>query len=180
MTSLPQQEVLTNPTAWSKHDRNVSTRGEIPEGFDPYRAWLNVQVVHRPLTAYQLLGLKPLEDDEQTIRAAVASQRMSIQSHRSEAAPPIWEQVRNELEDAVGVLLDPDRKATYDAKLEEERDAEQAQQGSPTAITGNVSPASFCCKHCGADLFGHGALLRQLWREPLGTLFRLRHAESKR
>lgn len=49
-------------------------------GFDPYRAWLSVNQVRGPLTAYQLLGLEDLEDDVQTIRAAAGVQRMAIGS----------------------------------------------------------------------------------------------------
>ena len=56
-------------------------------GSDPYRAWLNVKQVERPLTAYQLLGLEALEDDVETIRAADGLQRVAIQTHRDEAPP---------------------------------------------------------------------------------------------
>ena len=38
--------------------------------FDPYRTWLNVTDAARPLSAYAILRLPPLEDKEPRIRMA--------------------------------------------------------------------------------------------------------------
>jgi type IV pilus assembly protein PilM len=117
-------------------------------GFDPYRAWLNVRAVHRPLTAYQLLGLNALEDDPKVIRSAAGLQRMAIQTHRHEAPPAVWEQVFRELEQAIEILLDPDKKAAYDVALQMQGEPETASQASPAAITGREQGGLVRCPKC--------------------------------
>ncbi len=119
-------------------------------GFDPYRAWLGVREVHRPLTAYQLLGLAPLEEDDQAIRTAAGIQRMALHAHRFEAPPEVWDQVHSELEEAVAILLDPDRKTAYDVTLRLQEKPDTAPQGSPVAITGHGTAATVRCGHCGS------------------------------
>ncbi len=149
-SSDPETSAATARVAAGPSLREGRTSGgDGPAGFDPYRAWLNVREVHRPLTAYQLLGLKPLEDDVQAIRAAAGIQRMALQAHRFEAAQEVWEQIQSELEEAIAILLDPDRKTAYDVTLRLQDAPEIAPQGSPIAITGRGTAASVRCNHCG-------------------------------
>lgn len=115
---------------------------------DPYRAWLSVKQVRRPLTAYQLLGLEELEDDVQTIRAAAGVQRMAIEAHRHEAPPAVWDQVRGELESAIDVLLDPDRKAIYDAALQTRGDDRVPGYEAPVGMTESDPASHISCPQC--------------------------------
>ncbi len=122
------------------------------EGFDPYRAWLNVREVRRPLNAYQLLGLKTLEDDADTIRKAARDQRTSLHAHRYEATPEIWDQVYTELEEAIAILTDADRKAAYDASLQSQNDGGLPRYGLPAAVGARPSAPGgalrcFACGH---------------------------------
>jgi type IV pilus assembly protein PilM len=118
------------------------------EGFDPYRAWLNVKEVHRPLNAYQLLRLEAFESDVQTIRAAAGLQRMAIQTHRHEAPAAVWDQVYRELEDAIGILLDPDKKAAYDVALQTREEANIHTHDTAVAVTGRDQGGSVQCPKC--------------------------------
>ena len=95
------------------------------EGFDPYRAWLDVREPHRPLNAYQLLKLPALEEDTEAIQVAAGQQRAAMELHRDEAHPATWRQVHSELEAAIDLLLDANLKAAYDLALKSAPDAWQ-------------------------------------------------------
>lgn len=125
----------------------MPSSAEATRGFDPYRAWLNVAEVHRPLTAYQLLRLDSRESDLSAIRAAAHQQRMSIQAHRHEGPPEVWEQVRRELEEAIAILLDPDKKAAYDRSLPN-RPGGLAAPDAPATIAGREQGGIVPCLKC--------------------------------
>jgi len=124
-------------------------------GFDPYRAWLNVRDVRRPLNAYQLLELAPLEDDAEVIRQAAGRKRAALEAHRREAPAMIWQQISGELEEAIRVLLDPDRKLFYDQVLEQARNNHHDPAPShdpfsqPGAVTDRTNGAMLKCRGCG-------------------------------
>jgi type IV pilus assembly protein PilM len=125
----------------------MSTQIEAPGGFDPYRAWLDVLEVHRPLNAYQLLNLPVLEEDPDVIRSAAGRQRVALGTHRHEALPEVWEQVAAELEEAIGTLLDADKKNAYDTALE--REIGLGLHATAGAITGKTAAGSVRCGGCG-------------------------------
>lgn len=142
-------------TSWSTHEGAEEARPERSPmngghgGFDPYRAWLNVREVHRPLTAYQLLGLAALEDDLDKIRAAAKLQRVAMQTHRFEAAPEIWENVNAELEEAVRILLDPDQKMAYDLSLRlHEEEIDRSPQMPLGSTPGRSQGGTLLCPRC--------------------------------
>lgn len=142
-------------TSWSTDDgadearpEREATNGELG-GFDPYRAWLNVREVHRPLNAYQLLGLPTLEDDLDRIRAAAKLQRVAMQAHRFEASPEIWENVNSELEEAICILFDPDQKTAYDVSLRlHEEDVDKTPQRTLGAVPNRGQSGTLLCSHC--------------------------------
>jgi len=109
---------------------------------------LSVKQVRRPLSAYQLLGLEELEDDVATIRAAAGVQRMAIEAHRHEAPPAVWDQVYGELESAIEILLDPDRKAAYDAALQTQPPGNPADGDAPVGIGRSEAAGAIPCPQC--------------------------------
>ena len=128
---------------------------------DPYRAWLGVRETDRPLNAYQLLSLDPLEDDAESIRRAASRKRGALLSRRGYVPPRIWEQIYSEVEEAARVLLDPELKASYDSTLRMSADSQlpmqntgaMAQRGGgtrwsapaakpPTCLRGSSVPAA--------------------------------------
>ncbi len=135
-----------------------------PIGFDPYRAWLGVRELRRPLTAYQLLLLPSGEEDLEVIHAAAAAQRAALLSHRHEAIPEVWRQIREELEEAIETLTDPDRKAAYDTALRNAPSGGAAQQlAADAAERGTTLRCRRCrspnpatrkfCAQCGLHLW---------------------------
>lgn len=121
---------------------------EMVRGFDPYRAWLNVCEMRRPLTAYQILDLPALESDLGVIREAVGLKRASLELHRDEAPPEIWSQIHGELEEAVDILLDPEKKIAYDMTLQSPSHARGAKHGPPGGVTDKGNTASLPCPIC--------------------------------
>lgn len=116
-----------------------------PIGFDPYRAWLGVRELRRPLNFYQLLLLPNCEEDLEIIHAAAASQRAALLAHRHDALSEVWRQIREELDEAIETLTDPDRKAAYDLALQN-----VASTGAPAAVGSETAErgAMLRCRRC--------------------------------
>ncbi len=123
---------------------------DMATGFDPYRAWLNVHEVRRPLNAYQLLGLSADEEDPEEIHNAGSMKRASLEAYRNDAPPEIWQQLYDELEQAIEILLDPDKKRAYDHNLNQPSDGRKQQIIPPGAVTRDSRGTTLVCGHCGA------------------------------
>ncbi len=122
-------------------------------GFDPYRMWLGVRELRRPLNAYQLLGLATLESDMELIRTAAGVQRTAIDAKRFGASPQIWEQVRGELEEAIALLLDPLRKEEYDNAIRRDDRAGAIASGKfEVGRRSNGEAHVLACSQCGAPV----------------------------
>ncbi len=105
-------------------------------GFNPYYEWLGVRELRRPLTAYQLLGLRQHENDPGLIRNAVEAKREALQRRRGEAAAEeIWEQIHFEVEEAAAALMDPRRRAAYDASMPASTDPRHSSPAVPAAAS---------------------------------------------
>jgi type IV pilus assembly protein PilM len=145
---------------------------ELQLGYDPYKVWLNIQETQRPLNAYHLLGLRPLETDQARIRTAISRQRSLMESKQAEALPEAWEAVNRELEDAISKLQDPDQKILIDAIIKRSQNVRaggrtnnQGGTAQPPAAahglaevicrdceTSNPTNRRFCA-NCGTPLF---------------------------
>jgi type IV pilus assembly protein PilM len=122
-------------------------------GFDPYRMWLGVRELRRPLNAYQLLGLATLESDMALIRSAAGVQRTAMDAKRFGASPQIWEQVHGELEEAIGLLLDPLRKEEYDDAIRRDDRAGAITSGKfEGGRRSNGDGHLLTCSQCGAPV----------------------------
>jgi type IV pilus assembly protein PilM len=132
------------PMSQDQPGNDVKTPDGAP-GLDPYRAWLDIRELHRPLNAYQLLDLSPLEADVTAIRVAAARQKAAMELRRAEAPPSVWKKVYREIETASDILLDPVRKVAYDRSLQ------SAEQAVPEAESVDVGQgAGVVCRHCRA------------------------------
>lgn len=83
---------------------------------DPY-VWLGVPPGPRPPTHYQLLGLDPAVTDPAAVRAAADRQLRKLAEHLTGPDALAAEQVWTEVEEARDTLLDPARRAHYDATV---------------------------------------------------------------
>ena len=87
------------------------------EPFDPYYRWLGIPLKEQPPHHYRLLGIELFESDRHVIDS-VASRHMSYLQDITDG-PHVKEaqQLLNELSAARRCLLEPQRKAAYDAEL---------------------------------------------------------------
>lgn len=84
---------------------------------DVYRDWLGIKETARPLTHYQLLGLKLFEDDPNVIRASYRKLNAHVRKYASGEYGPQSQALLNELCQAMLCLTDTVRKTEYDASL---------------------------------------------------------------
>jgi hypothetical protein len=85
--------------------------------FDGYHLWLSIPKDQRPPTYYQLLGIAPDEQDPEVIRNAAARAYGHVRNYQGGPHAKEASQILEELADARRTLLDPAKRAQYDAKL---------------------------------------------------------------
>jgi hypothetical protein len=85
--------------------------------FDPYETWLGIPTDLRPPTYYDLLGLAPHETDPEAIEQASLRRMGKVRVHEIGPHSDQSHVLLAELELARLVLLDPERRAEYNAKL---------------------------------------------------------------
>ena len=85
--------------------------------FDPYHQWLSIRKEDQPPTHYRLLGIEPGERSRSVIDHAARRQAGHIRKYQAgkhaEHAVRIW----NEIKLARDTLLDPAKRAAYEAEL---------------------------------------------------------------
>jgi hypothetical protein len=84
---------------------------------DVYRDWLGIKETARPLSHYQLLGLKLFEDDASAIRAKYRKLNAHVKKYAAGEYGPQSQALLNELCQAMLCLTDSVRKTEYDASL---------------------------------------------------------------
>ena len=109
---------------------------------DPYRDWLSIAESQRPLDPYQLLGLEPLERNPAKIRMSFDRQRVALDSVKDDADSEQWAAVRAELDEALTILNDPERRVLLDARI---------KRRAARSLSANVAPppsAAALTIHC--------------------------------
>ncbi len=115
------------------------------EAFDPYYRWLGIPPKERPPNHYRLIGIELFESNRDVIDS-VASRHMAYLQEITDG-PHVREaqQLLNELAAARRCLLDPEKKAAYDAELKTTLSAESKPPKAAPAThrqrTEKVSPA---------------------------------------
>lgn len=84
--------------------------------FDPYRKWLGIPAGQRPPNHYQLLGISADERDLDVINAAVLRQSAFVRNFQVGQYSAEATRVLNEIAAAKVCLLDPAKRAQYDAE----------------------------------------------------------------
>jgi len=85
--------------------------------FDPYRLWLQVPENTRPPTHYQLLGLAFGETNEEVIRQATLMRSAYVRHFQNGPNAADANRILEELAEASRVLLDPELRVAYEAKV---------------------------------------------------------------
>lgn len=99
----------------------LASRPQMAEQFDPYHKWLAIPPKDQPPNHYRLLGVELFEPDLDVIESA-ADQRMAhVRSFQTGKNSALSQKLLNELAAARLSLLQPDRKARYDAELREKQ-----------------------------------------------------------
>src|SRR5687767_14456367 len=85
--------------------------------FDPYYTWLGVPPDEQPPDHYRLIGVRRYEDNAEVISNASDQRSQFLRSLQTGKRAAYTQKLLNELATATGCLLDPNRKAEYDARL---------------------------------------------------------------
>jgi hypothetical protein len=99
--------------------------------FDPYRKWLGIPPHEQPPNYYRLLGLSPFESDRDVIANAADRQMAHLRTFQSGKNSAISQKILNEVSAARIRLLDPKKRADYDAALRAQ--IESRHSPTPTA-----------------------------------------------
>ena len=89
----------------------------MPDNFDPYLHWLGIRDRQRPPNHYRLLGVELFECDPDVISNAVDRQMAHVRTFQAGPRSAESQRLLNELASAKVCLLNPQKKAVYDAKL---------------------------------------------------------------
>lgn len=84
---------------------------------DVYREWLGITETTRPLNYYQLLRLKPFDDDTSQIRTNYRKMNEHVRRYATGEFADASQQLLNELAKAMLCLTDLQRKREYDAAM---------------------------------------------------------------
>jgi len=114
------------------------------EDFDPYLLWLGIRDPGRPPNYYRLLGVELFESDPDVLVNAADRQMSHVRTFQTGKHVAESQRILNELATAKLCLLDPQRKAEYDAQLMAQlRAASQAYASvaAPVAAPAEAPPA---------------------------------------
>ena len=96
------------------------------ETFDAYHEWLGIPPAQQPPNDYRLLGIELFEDKPRVIESA-ADQRMAhLRSFQTGKHSALSQKLLNEVAAAKLCLLNPQKKAPYDARLREAMASQEA------------------------------------------------------
>jgi serine/threonine protein kinase len=134
--------------------------------FDPYYEWLSIPPEDQPANFYRLLGVKLLEANPQVLNSAADRQMAHVRTFANGPKAGLAQRVLNELSGARVVLLDPARKAAYDAML---RAASAEQEESRANIAKEPPLEAIATK---GNTFGDYLVLHVISQAATGTIYK--------
>ncbi|MDA1049767.1 MAG: hypothetical protein O3C40_04715, partial [Planctomycetota bacterium] len=90
----------------------------MPEPFDPYLQWLEIEPHEMPVDHYRLLGTRRFESDQSVISAAADARMSHVRTFQTGPRAAYTQKLLNELAAARVCLLNSGAKASYDQVLE--------------------------------------------------------------
>ena len=126
----PRPVASKGPSASPQSENNMANASSKPAkqpAFDPYHRWLGIPPKDQPPNHYRLLGTDLFESDLEVIRDAVQQRMAHVKTYELGSDRDISQRILNELGAAKAVLLDPARKAAYDARLRQQLQAKAPQ-----------------------------------------------------
>jgi hypothetical protein len=150
----------------------------VSSGFDPYYQWLGIPPKDQPPNCYRLLGAELFETNPDVIES-LADQRMAhVHSFQNGPHAEVSQKLLGEITAARLCLLNPAKKAEYDAKLRAQMEGARgtipkaeplpppvSDLGPPALrpLGGCGNESVFHCRHC----FGELRYVRDLAGEPV-------------
>jgi formylglycine-generating enzyme required for sulfatase activity len=110
--------------------------------FDPYYKWLGIPPSEQPPNHYRLLGIALFESDPDVISNAADRQMIHVRTFQSGKRAELSQKVLNALAAARVCLLDPKKKAEYDATLRTTLEAPSSPPSSAPAAAGTAAAPS--------------------------------------
>ena len=107
----------------------------MPSQFDAYHQWLSIPPKDQPADHYRLLGLTQFEASAEKIDKAATKRVEYLRTFQTGDEAKECERLQGEVEHARKTLLDPRRKAVYDALL---RTATSTEVGQPAPESGKA------------------------------------------
>ena len=108
-------------------------------GFDPYRKWLGIPPRDQPPNHYRLLGIELFESDPDVISNAADARMAHVRSFQTGPYSEWSQKILNEIAAAKVCLLNPEKKASYDAHLRTQLAAQGLWAPPAAPMTGGVS-----------------------------------------
>ncbi len=109
---------------------------------DVYKDWLGIKDANRPLSFYQLLRLKPFEDNVELIRKHYRELNAHVRKFASGDYITESQALLNELAKAMLCLTDNARKLEYDITLGRKVETTKARRGlEEILVSGGIVPA---------------------------------------
>jgi len=103
------------------------------ESFDAYHEWLAIAPKDQPPNCYRLIGVDLFEEKPNVIDTAVDQRMAHLRTFQTGPRSKYCEELLNKVSAARITLLDPQKKAAYDAKLKEKLDGESGKSKRPIA-----------------------------------------------
>ncbi|MGL4593452.1 MAG: hypothetical protein ACRCUY_01845 [Thermoguttaceae bacterium] len=133
---------------------------------DVYKDWLGIQDTNRPLNYYQLLKLKPFEDNPAVIRDYYKKLNAHVRKYASGEYIAESQKLLNELAKGMLCLTDSTRKLEYDISLGRKIETSKARRSIEDILVANnvVPPERLKSVKNYADAVGidlHEAVLQQ-------------------
>ena len=110
--------------------------------FDPYYTWLGIPERERPPHYYRLLGLSVFEADPDVIANAADARMGFVRTFQTGSRAAHSQRILNELATARVCLLNKEKKAQYDAQLQEQLDQQAASSSSKSLTPPGSSPSA--------------------------------------
>ena len=104
------------------------------EPFDPYYKWLGIPPEEQPPNHYRLLAVRPLESDGDVIESAADARMAHLRTYQAGKHSALSQKLLNEVASAKVCLLNPDKKAQYDAQLKGRLTAGAAESLGSTSV----------------------------------------------
>jgi hypothetical protein len=86
-------------------------------GFDPYKEWLDIDVLDNGTNHYELLGVRLFEIDPEKIAAAADRQMEIVRKHQTGPRSSYTQKLLSEIAQAKACLLNPAKRIQYDRSL---------------------------------------------------------------